>query len=337
MPYEAVGLGNAIMDALVRIDDDRVLAELGLTRGQMHPVNHHRWHEAYEAVKHFGVEVHSGGSCANTIATLALLGAGVLYCGQVGADAFGEAYERSMIDVCGGHALRRTTDQVTGKCLSLISARDGERTMLTDLGAAIHLPQIGQFANHIREAQLFHLTGYLFLGGHIRDVAFDAAKVAAAAKVPVSFDVSDPFVARTITEDVVTLLKEYVDVCFLNREEAEIVTGLPADEAVELLGTWCTTAVVKLGAGGSLVRHGGRTYKIPVFKVAVADTTGAGDAYAGGFLYGWLRGYTPDKCGELGSRVAALTVGQVGAVCRDRGAVAAARLAVEGEGLGQVG
>ncbi len=327
MSYDAVGLGNAIMDALVRVDDS-VIAELGLTRGQMHPVNHKQWHAAYERVHGYGIEVYSGGSCANTIQTLGLLGGKVLYCGQIGDDAFGEMYTRSMLEVCGVHALKTTQAHVTGKCLSLISTRDGERTMLTDLGAAVHLPTIGDFADRIRKAKLLHLTGYLFLGGPVREAAYEAAEVAKAAGVPISLDVADPFVARTITQDIRDLLEKYVDICFLNREEAEVVTERPPHLAVEHLATLCTTAVVKLGGEGSLVRQGGLTHRIPVFPVKVADTTGAGDAYAGGFLYGWLHGWPVERAGELGSRVAALTVSQVGAVSRDRAAIAAARAAV---------
>lgn len=330
MSHEAVGLGNAIMDAIVRIDDDAILTELGLTRGQMHPVDHARWNAVYERVKGFGAEVYSGGSCANTISALGLLGTSVLYCGQIGDDEFGAAYEKSMLEVCHGHALRRTSADFTGKCLSLVSARDGERTMLTDLGAAVSLPRLDGFADEIRKARVLHLTGYLFLGGPIREAAFEAVRVAREAGIPISLDVADPFVARTITEDIRTLLRESVTICFLNREEAEVVTGLPPIEAVEQLGQWCTFAVVKLGGEGSLVRHAGSTYEVPVFRVQVRDTTGAGDAYAGGFLHGWLQGWSPGRCGELGSRVASLTVGQVGAVCRDRGAVAAARSAVAG-------
>ncbi len=327
MSYDAVGLGNAIMDALVRVDDD-VVAELGLTRGQMHPVAHAAWHAAYDRVHAYGVEVHSGGSCANTMAALALLGARVLYCGQIGDDAFGALYARSMLDVCGAHELQTTSEHVTGKCLSLISTRDGERTMLTDLGAAVHLPRIGSFADRIRGARVLHLTGYLFLGGPIREAAFEAAEVAKAAGIPISFDVADPFVARTITADVRMLLERYVDTCLLNQEEAEIVTGCSPAVAIEQLSTLCPTAVVKLGAAGSLVRRDGITHQIPVFPVHVVDTTGAGDAYAGGFLHGVLNGWPVDRAGELGSRIAALTVGQMGAVCRDRAAVAAARARV---------
>ena len=325
MSYEAVGLGNAIMDALVRIDDDALLSELGLTRGTMHPVDHARWHEVYERVSHLGVEVHSGGSCANTMCTMALLGAPVLYRGQLGADRFGEMYESAMTQVCGGHSLVRSPGLPTGKCLSLISSRDGERTMLTDLGAAVHLSDLDGFDDRIRGARVLHLTGYLFLGGAMRDTAYRAVRIATEAGVPISLDVADPFVARTITSDVRTLIQEHASIAFLNREEAEAVTEREPEAAAEVLGEWCRTAIVKLGGRGSYVRSGGVTHHVPVFPVTVADTTGAGDAYAGGFLYGWLRGWAADRCGELGSRVAALTVSQVGAVSRDRAAVLAAR------------
>jgi sugar/nucleoside kinase (ribokinase family) len=328
--HDVVGLGNAIMDAIVRIEDDAVLTRLGLTRGQMHPVDDARWREVFQGVEHLGVEMASGGSCANTICTMALLGAPAIYCGQIGSDTFGEAYARSMAETCGGHALVRTGGHGTGKCLSLVSTRDGERTMLTDLGAAVLLPTIGDFGQKVRQAKLLHLTGYLFLDGPIREAALEAVRIAKGAGVSISLDVADPFVARTKTEDMRRLLQQVARIGFLNQEEAEVVTGLPAHEAVEEIGRWCEVAVVKLGGRGSLVRAGGTTYEVPVFKVPVVDTTGAGDCYAGGFLYGWMHGWSPDRAGELGARVAALTVKQLGAVCRDRAAMHHARDAVAG-------
>ncbi len=330
MPIHAAGLGNAIMDALVRIDDDSILTELGLTRGQMHPVDHDRWEAVHQRVAELGVEVHSGGSCANTMQTMGLLGADVLYCGQIGDDAQGLAYAEAMTANVGKHHLVVHPSLKTGKCLSLISARDGERTMLTDLGAAVHLPGIGSFADRIRESRLLHLTGYLFLGGPVREAAFEAVAVAVRAGVPISLDVADPFVARTIREDLLALFHDHVDIAFLNREEAELVTGQSPEDGLNSLSEVVDTVVVKLGAKGSMVRRNGVTARIPVYPTAVADTTGAGDSYAGAFLYGWLQGWSPEQCGNLGSRVAALTVGQVGAVVRDQAGLIAARSLVGG-------
>lgn len=330
MPIHAAGLGNAIMDALVRLDDDDVLAELGLTRGQMHPVDHDRWEAVHQRVASLGVEVHSGGSCANTMQTMALLGADVLYCGQIGDDPQGHAYAKAMTANVGKHHLVVHPELKTGKCLSLISPKDGERTMLTDLGAAVHLPTIGDFSARIEEAKVLHLTGYLFLGGPVREAAFEAVAVAAKAGVPISLDVADPFVARTIRDDILALFRDHVDIAFLNREEAEFVTGLEPEAALEELSKYVDTVVVKLGSKGSLVRRNGVTSRIAVYPATVADTTGAGDSYAGAFLYGWLQGWTPAQCGELGSRVAALTVGQVGAVVRDQVGLMAVRSLVGG-------
>lgn len=328
MAYDAVGLGNAIMDALVKLEDDALLGELGLTRGQMHPVDHARWLEVFLKVRSLGIEFHSGGSCANTVATMGLCGAEVIYGGQIGADEFGSRYARSLEEACGRHALHIDLNLPTGKCLSLISAKDGERTMLTDLGAAIHLGKLGGLGDHIPEARLFHTTGYKFLGGAMRETAFSAIAIAEANNVPISFDVADPFVARTIRADVEALIKDHVNIAFLNREEAEIVTGKPIEAAIEALAGWADTVVVKLGSQGSVVLQGGKRHEIAVYPAKVADTTGAGDTYAGGFLYGWLRGLPAEKCGELGSRLAALTVGQMGAVVRDRNQIAAVKVQV---------
>ncbi|MSQ00998.1 MAG: adenosine kinase [Myxococcales bacterium] len=323
MTYDAIGLGNAIMDALVRIEDDSILAELGLTRGQMHPVDHARWVEVFLKVRPLGVEFHSGGSCANTIATIGLCGANVLYRGQVGADEFGTRYAQSLNAACGGHALHIDRDLPTGKCLSLISQSDAERTMLTDLGASIHLGGLGPVAEMIATARLFHTTGYKFLGGPIRETAFAAMSVAEEHQVPISFDVADPFVARTIRADVEAIIKDHATIAFLNREEAQLVTGKGIDDAIEELMGWTDIVIVKLGSAGSVVLANGKRFDVPVFPATVTDTTGAGDTYAGGFLYGWLRGLSPGKAGELGARIAALTVGQVGAVVRDRARIAA--------------
>lgn len=200
--------------------------------------------------------------------------------------------------------------------------------MLTDLGAAIHLGKLGGLGDHIPEARLFHTTGYKFLGGAMRETAFSAIAIAEANNVPISFDVADPFVARTIRADVEALIKDHVNIAFLNREEAEIVTGKPIEAAIEALAGWADTVVVKLGSQGSVVLQGGKRHEIAVYPAKVADTTGAGDTYAGGFLYGWLRGLPAEKCGELGSRLAALTVGQMGAVVRDRNQIAAVKVQV---------
>ncbi len=324
MRFEVAGLGNALVDALVRIPNDAVLEELSLTRGLMHPVDDARWQLAKATVEDLGVELHTGGSCANTIATLGLMGLQTTFCGQVGDDDLGRLYAKRMYEACGHECLHTSVDQPTGKVLALISSVDAERTMLTDLGASVQLPHIGRFAELIPQARILHVTGYLFLGGPMADAAWEALKVAKDAGIPISMDVADPFVVGAVKDSMWKAVKEYADVVFLNAEEAKALTGLDAQEALVEIAKYAKTVIVKLGSKGSLVSHDGVVERIDVFKTQAVDTTGAGDAYAAGYLYGYSKNWSPKSCGELGSRAASLAVSQVGAVVRDREALSAA-------------
>lgn len=327
--FDAVGLGNAIVDALVRIDDETVLGEYGFARGQMTPVDDGRWQEVLTKVQGSGVQIASGGSCANTVAGMGLMGAAVRYCGQIGEDDLGALYEKSMVDACGGHALQRTPEHATGKCLSLISTSDAERTMLTDLGAAVHLPGLGTFDEDIREAGILHVTGYLMLGEPMASRCMEAVAIANQAEILVSVDVADPFVVGICKDALMHLVTEFADVVFLNAEEAMAMCGGTPEDALMQLSEDVAHVVVKLGSQGSLIRTGGKTYTVGIHPTTALDTTGAGDAYAAGYLYGLSAGWDPARSGDLGARVASLTVGQVGAVCRDRHALAACVAAAE--------
>ena len=319
MSWDVAGVGNALVDALVVIEDDSVLSELGLNRGTMHPVDHDQWMAAYERLREHKIVFESGGSCANTVATVGLLGGRAVYCGQVGDDQMGHMYAQKMKDACGQHALRFVKDSATGKCLSIISQRDAERTMLTDLGAATSLPGVGDFWDSLLTARFVHFEGYALLGGPMKDTVLDAMARCAAAGISVSFDAADPFVVRACNDLMWSVFKDYADLVFLNAEEARELTGDAPEKAIHTIAeaAGLETVVVKLGGRGSLVWQGGRVYDIPIRKVHAVDTTGAGDAYAGGFLYGQVKGHGPEVSGHLASSVAALTVSQIGAGVQD--------------------
>ncbi|MCB9675847.1 MAG: adenosine kinase [Alphaproteobacteria bacterium] len=319
MAWDIAGIGNALMDALVTIDDDAVLEELGLTKGTMHLVDHPRWQQVYERLRTRGVTFDSGGSCANTIATAGRLGCRALYCGRVGDDQMGRLYASKMERATGQHALQFTTEMATGKCLSIISAKDAERTMLTDLGAAVGLLDIGEFRQALENTKIAHFTGYTFLPGPMQKVLLEAMAHAKQNGATISLDAADPFVVDTITDLFWDMLEKYTDLVFLNEEEAHHLTGMKAEVAVDHIAERAKvkTVVVKLGKRGSLVRSGEQRIEIPVHLVEAKDTTGAGDAYAGGFLAGLSRGWDLERCGRLASHVAAITVGQVGATVKD--------------------
>lgn len=324
MRWQVAGLGNALMDALVVLEDDRVLDQLGLTRGTMHLVNHAEWQRVYEAVRHLKVTFDSGGSCANTVATVGWLGGRARYCGQVGNDQMGLMYADRMERACGGHCLRFTEAQATGKCLAVIST-DAERTMLTDLGAAVNLPHIGEFSEVLQDTHVAHFTGYTLLEGPMRSIAINAMAFAKQHGARISLDAADPFVVLQTRDLLWSLLHEYVDIVFLNADEASKLTETSPEEAIHIIHARAgvETVVVKLGGRGSLVMHRGELFQIPVYKVQAVDTTGAGDSYAGGFLWGTVNGWEPERAGHLASKVASMAVAQVGAVVKDREALAA--------------
>ncbi len=324
MGWDVAGLGNALMDALVVLDDDGLVEELGLVRGTMHPVDHERWTSVYERVRTHGVVFDSGGSCANSVATVGRLGGRAIYCGQVGDDQMGRLYASLMEKACGGHRLRFTKAAATGKCLSIIAKRDAERTMLTDLGAATRLPELGDYRHDLEQARIGHFTGYTLLDGPMREVALDAIRTVAKGDGLVSLDVADPFVCKLIAPLLWEVLAEYTDVAFLNADEARALGEQddPIQAAFEVARrAGVRTVAVKLGKEGSIVVHEGEGHRIPAYLVQAVDTTGAGDAYAGGFLFGLTRGWDIPRCGRLGSAAASLAVSQIGAVVKDKDAL----------------
>jgi sugar/nucleoside kinase (ribokinase family) len=313
--YAVVGLGNALMDALIQIPSDRLLQEEGLNKGIMHPVDHERWMEVYNKIDHSGVTLQTGGSCANTIAALGFMGAKVSYCGHVGDDDFGETYANQLETACGQHNLVFGHGN-TGKCLSLVS-QDAERTMLTDLGSSVLLPSVDDFAKTICSSQVFYSTGYLLLGDPMLSRLKEAASIAKENGVLVALDVADPFVVSAVTDLMKEFIEEYCDMVFLNEEEAKAITGTDdATNAITDLQGICSTIVVKLGSKGAVVYSNGTRYETGVFPVDPIDTTGAGDSFAAGFLYGWTNDFSIEDSLKLAARVAAETIVQLGAVVR---------------------
>jgi sugar/nucleoside kinase (ribokinase family) len=327
---DVAGLGNALVDALVVMDDREFLAAQGFNRGHMTPVDHARWQAVFREIQDHGVEMQSGGSCANSIAALGLMGAASTYCGQVGDDQFGKLYAARMEEACGNVALKWTSDHNTGKCLSVISSEDAERTMITDLGAAVTMAGLGDFADVIRDSRVLHLTGYLMLGEPMASRAMEAVAVASQEQIPISLDVADPFVVGVTKDAMWALIEEFADIVFCNEEEAKALCGVEqAEDAIVALGAVCETVVVKLGARGAVVRTGGQDYRVGIHPCDAKDTTGAGDAFAAGFLYGYVNGWDPARAADLGARVASATVAQVGAVVRSKDVLAAAVAAAQ--------
>jgi len=323
MQIDVYGLGNALIDALVVGDDQPIIARHELRRGTMLLVDHEKWDQVFDEVRGRGVQLYPGGSASNAVCTVAALGGNAGFCGLVGDDELGKKYSDSLTALLGDHDLVLTADAPTGKCLSLVSDADAERTMLTNLGTAMKLPPEELPPSRLESSEWFFLTGYLFTGERMPETAWRALERARAAGVRIAFDVADAFVIEHCRGAVNRVIDEYADVVFLNEAEGRLLIGGEPEEIFAGLEGRADIVVLKRGMHGSVVRARGETIDVAVVPVHAIDTTGAGDSYAGGFLYGLAHGWDLDRCGRLASAVAALTVSQIGGVVRDAAALRA--------------
>lgn len=302
-----IGLGNALADILTRISSEEILEKLGFGRGTMNLVgieSHERIAELTEKLKH---EVVSGGSAANTVRGLARLGIPCSYIGKIGPDSVG-SFMKDEMQALGVHPQLIGSDTPTGRCRVLISP-DGERTMATFLGAAVELTPEEIGPEMFRGYDILHIEGYLVQN---HELIRQAVRKAKAAGLTVSLDMASYNIVEENLGFLKELVSEYVDLLFANEEEARVFTGKEPEEAVREIASYCETAVVKTGEKGSLICSGGEVIEIAAVPAQVVDTTGAGDLYATGFLYGLSKGLPLRRCGEIGSLVAARAIETVG-------------------------
>lgn len=257
-----------------------------------------------------------GGSAGNTLFALARLGIASRFLGVVGEDSAG-GYYRDTFSLIGGNtsSFRTRSTLPTAQCLSLVTP-DGERTMRTHLGAALTLA-----AEDITEEDFYgcdhaHIEGYLLFN---RDLMRHALKTAKAAGCSVSVDLASFEVVGAAKAELPDLLHDYVDMVFANEEEAEAYAGTSDQrQCLDLLSRCCQIAVIKYGAQGAVIGNGGRICRVKAAPAKrVIDTTGAGDMWAAGFLYGMGRGRTLQQCGECASLLGAAVVQHEGAALPD--------------------
>jgi sugar/nucleoside kinase (ribokinase family) len=309
---DVVGVGNAIVDVIARGDDDFLVAH-ELVKGSMVLVDGERSAALYAAMGP-GVEV-SGGSAANTLAGLASLGGTGGFIGRVHADQLGEVFAHDIRSL--GIAFPvdpATAGSPTGRCLIVVTP-DGERTMSTLLGAAGEIGPDDVDEGLVASAGVTYLEGYLFDKDPARQAFGRATAVAHAAGRQVALTLSDSFCVARARADFEALVATEVDLLFANAAEITLLYGTDdVDAAIDRAAEVCETVVVTRSAEGSTVVVGGERHDVAAEPVAkVVDTTGAGDLYAAGFLFGHARGLDPVVCGRLGSAAAAEVISHVGA------------------------
>lgn len=309
---DVVGIGNALVDVLSHEEDDFVERH-GLERGAMTLVDTDRAEALYEAMGP-GVEA-SGGSAANTVSGVAGLGGRAAYLGKVRDDQLGEVF---------GHDLRATgvvyrsaparTGPPTGRCLIVVTP-DAQRTMGTYLGASERFGPEDVDDDLIARAEITYLEGYLFDRPEAKEAYWKASRIAHEHGGEVALTLSDPFCVERHRAEWRDLVADQVDVLLANEEEAAALYQVGTfEEALGAARRDVRTVAITRGARGSVVARGDDVVEVAAHPVEhVVDTTGAGDLYAAGFLYGLTHAWSLEACGQLGSAAASAVLGQTGA------------------------
>jgi sugar/nucleoside kinase (ribokinase family) len=307
---DVLGIGNAIVDVLAEADDDFLDRE-GIAKGGMTLIDTERAAGLYSRMKP-GIEI-SGGSAANTMVGIASLGGRCHYIGKIADDQLGAVFAHDITAAGVAYATPPLTGgEPTARCLILITP-DAQRSMNTFLGASAFLDLGDLDVDQIGAAQVTYLEGYLFDRPDAKAAFFAAAKIAHAAGRKVALTLSDSFCVERHHTEFTRLIAE-IDILFANEAEARALTG-EADfgEAARALAARCPIVCVTQGANGSTIIAGGQAHDIAAAPVErVVDTTGAGDLYAAGVLYGITNGHDIPTAGRFGSIAAAEAISHVG-------------------------
>jgi len=305
---QILGIGNALVDVMTIIPDDSVLEKFGLPRGSMQLVDGDKSQAIKKGTSAYKRTLSSGGSAANTIHGLAMLKANAGFIGSVGKDETGDFFEKDMKSAGAGTILFRR-NSVTGTAIALISP-DSERTFATHLGAATELGQNDLKKEHFKPYNILYLEGYLI---NDKSLVEKACILAKENNMEIALDLASFNVVEAKLSDFKDVIGKYVDIVFANEEEARAYTGLDPEMALKQMADQCRIAIVKTGKGGSLIMRGEESIKVKSLPVISKDTTGAGDLYAAGFLYGYANDLPLEKCGVIGTILAGNVIETVGA------------------------
>lgn len=304
MIRRVIGIGNALTDMLVNLSNDNVLGEYNLAKGSMNLVDGDLQMAISKSVAGNPYSLSLGGSAGNTIRCMARLGCDVGFIGKVGEDTTGEFYEQALRNIGVAPYILRSQER-SGKCVSLVS-KDGERTMVTCLGAAATLRAEDVDGAIFANYDCLYVEGYL-----VQDHDLIRSVVAKAKEcgLKVAIDLASFNVVEENLDFLRDIVDRYVDILFANEDEARAFTqeGEPLN-ALNAISQMCDLAVVKIGMKGALIKRGSEVVHVGIMAAAKrVDTTGAGDFYAAGFMSGLSEGLSLRQCGTIG----AITAGKV--------------------------
>ena len=320
MALDVYALGNALVDIRVQVEDS-LLAELGLEKGNRYLTERVRQEEilqkllgcdSLDSVRKTGkLQTAAAGSAANTMNGISQLGGQAGFCGKIANDEFGTLYTAHMRQ--SGIVFKESTGQgMTGTCVVLIS-NDAQRTMLTYLGISGRIDYEDIDEELLRQSRYIYLEGYLFESECAAQTMLRTVTLARKNDVKIALTASDPGCVERHRDLLVRLIRNDVDLLFANALEAQALSGTDDIEAaLRTLSDWCEIVAVTDGEHGSFVSFKDEMTNIPPHKVSAIDTTGAGDAYAAGLLYGITHGRTTEESGTIASIFSAEVVTHIG-------------------------
>ena len=307
-----VGIGNALVDVIVKLENEDLLKQFALEKGGMEMIDSERKKLIHSAIKNLPQTCATGGSTSNTIHGLARLGIDAGYIGKVSNDEAGHFFQEEMQRYhVTPHLLYSAID--TGIATTFMTP-DAERTFATYLGAAATMS-----ANELNP-EVFKDYDYLYIEGYLiynHELILRLCQIAKDCKLKVAMDFGSYNLVEQQLDFLKDILKNYVDIIFANQEEAKAFTGKDDEEALNILSEYCPIAIVKLGAQGSIVHIDGKNTVIPPQDAKRIDTNGAGDIYAAGFMYGLMKGYDTERCGYIATRLSSAIIETIGAKLTD--------------------
>jgi sugar/nucleoside kinase (ribokinase family) len=310
MKYDVFGLGNPLIDVILHVDDT-FLTELQLEKGSMNLVDTDRQKEILKKAATHPMTTALGGSAANTMVMTAQLGGKTAYGGKLGKDSLGEDFEKQLTD-SGVSSYLVTEEGMTGSTIILVNP-DAERTMNTHLGMCQAFSKDNIPKERIQNSRYLYVEGYLWDTPVQQEAVITALEYAKAAETKIALSLSDSFCVERHKEKFQGLMDDYVDILFCNEQEAGLMSNeTKPDAQLNKISESVDHVVLTLGKNGSKIKCDNTIVSIDAFQTEAIDTTGAGDSYAAGYLYGITQGFTLEKAGTLAAYCAAIIVGQNG-------------------------
>ncbi|MBR1595353.1 MAG: adenosine kinase [Phocaeicola sp.] len=308
-----IGMGNALVDVLVSLTDDKMLEELRLPKGSMQLINEDRYLYIKSVFDQLETKRSTGGSSGNMVKALAMLGEKPGFIGKIGPDEMGDFYRSEGEQV--GIEMKLLMSEVRSGVASTFISRDGERTFATHLGAAYRMEASDLTPEMFKGYTYLYVEGYLVQN---HDLIMRAMQLAKDAGLQVCLDLASYNIVAEDLDFFKLLVNRYVDIVFANEEEAKAFAESNIGQALDIISSLCSIAVIKLGSKGSVIKKGTEVVRLNTKKIdCVMDTTGAGDFYAAGFMFGLMNGYSLEKCGQIGTILATEVIQVIGTSLSD--------------------